>query len=180
MEHSPCMTSTHFSFSFVVIALASGLLTSTPTFPEFVNFKTSSGSSINIVEKIGVHYSKLGRMLLNDETGAITKEIVYQNPLDVEAMNTEILKEWLKGQRRQPVTWCTLIDILKEIGLSDLAEMIQDNLIKAKIKEQEERNAELRQQLKMCRQKLHKTEETIRELEMQIRQNVCIQCMMSL
>ena len=40
---------------------------------------------------------------------------------DAERINTEILQEWLTGRGKQPVTWATLTDILRDIELSTLA-----------------------------------------------------------
>lgn len=46
----------------------------------------------------------------------------HSNP---EQINTEILREWLTGKGKQPVTWTTLIVTLEDIGLSALANDIR-------------------------------------------------------
>ena len=105
-----------------------GFLTSTPTLPKLLNFKTSSGTTVNIFQQIGIHYSKLGPLLLNDDTGAVTSAIVSQYQQDAHAINQEILKRWICGQGNQPVTWSTLLDVLRDVGLSDLAQLMQEAL----------------------------------------------------
>ena len=39
-----------------------------------------------------------------------------------------ILKQWIQGKGMQPVQWSTLIDVLKEIELSELAKKIEESL----------------------------------------------------
>ena len=46
----------------------------------------------------------------------------FQN--DPERINEEILRQWLSGKGKQPVTWATLIEVLHDIGLSTLAKDI--------------------------------------------------------
>ena len=104
-------------------------LRSKPAQPELLNFKTRSGSSINIVEQIGEErYIELGVNLLNDSKGAKTKEFVDRNHSTVHMINWNILTEWCQGQGKMPVEWSTLVDVLREIGLSVLAGAIEDSL----------------------------------------------------
>ena len=80
---------------------------------------------MNLLEKIGVDYNALGVLLLKDDNGdritAITKEL-RGNAADI---NHEILRLWLKGKGRQPVTWATLVTVLQDIGLKELAKDIE-------------------------------------------------------
>ena len=101
-------------------------LASRPTLPELLNFKTSSsGTTINIVKEIGTHYSTLGPLLLNDDNGVVIKAIVSEHQRNADAINQEILTQWLQGSGMQPVTWYTLIKVLKDAKLLQLAEMIE-------------------------------------------------------
>ena len=122
-----------FSPSLIISASTSAaiLLTSKPTLPELLILKTSSGSTANIVEQIGTHYSILGPLLLNDDTGAVTSAITNQHHHNAYAINQEILTRWLQGQGKTPVSWSTFTDVLKEVGLSELSQMIQDSLIRS-------------------------------------------------
>ena len=110
------------------LSTAVGFLTSTPTLPELLNYKTSSGRTMNIFQQIGTHYSKLGPLLLNDDTGAVTDVIVSQHQCNAETINQEILTRWLMGQGKLPVTWSTLLDVFRVVGLLKLAKVIQEDL----------------------------------------------------
>ena len=44
---------------------------------------------------------------------------------DAEEIDTEILQEWLTGRGKQPVTWTTLVEVLRDIELSTLAGKIE-------------------------------------------------------
>ena len=44
---------------------------------------------------------------------------------DAEQINMEILQEWLAGRGKQPVTWATLVEILRDIELTALASEIE-------------------------------------------------------
>lgn len=89
----------------------------------------------------------------------------YQS--NAEAIIQEILARWLQGQGLQPVTWSTLICVLKKVDLWELARMIQKCLIEAQIQENTESQLQLEQQL-------HAKEENIRKLQQAIRQKVVI------
>jgi len=65
---------------------------------------------------------------LNDQTGAKITAIEQKRLNDAEKINIDILKEWLQGKGKKPVTWQTLVDVLKDIGLFVLAKDIEANL----------------------------------------------------
>ena len=44
---------------------------------------------------------------------------------DPERINIEILQEWVTGRGKQPVTWTTLVEVLRDIELSVLAAEIE-------------------------------------------------------
>ena len=108
------------------IVVSDTFLASKPTLPELLQL--SSGSTVNVAEQIGTHYSKLGPVLLNDSMGAVTSAIVREHHYNAEEINQAILTRWLQGQGKQPMTWSTLIDVLNDIGLSELTEIIQEDL----------------------------------------------------
>ena len=39
-------------------------------------------------------------------------------------INMEILQEWLEGSGKKPVSWATLVNVLRDIELSTLADEI--------------------------------------------------------
>lgn len=133
-----------------------------PTMPDLLNFETRSGSSINIVEEIGSNFSKLGPLLLCDNDNSVTSAIQIQHQQIADAINQEIMTRWLWGKGKKPVAWSTLICVLRDIGLSELAQRIEENLVPSncqmqnKIQALMEENDELKQQLENYKQQLHK------------------------
>ena len=90
----------------------------TVTLQQLIRCRTKSGS---LLDQIGTRYWSL---LLNDDTGLITQAIIDQYREDT-TINREILKRWTQGQG-MPVKWATLIDILNDIGLTELAREMEE------------------------------------------------------
>ena len=82
-----------------------------------------------IVSLLLQKYSKLGILLLKDDTGAIVEALERQHLLNVEEINMAIFRKWLQGTGAQPVAWSTLIDVLRKIGLGTLADDIEGGLM---------------------------------------------------
>ena len=78
---------------------------------------------LRIPEEVGADYKKFGTLLLNDRRGRQIENIKVsqQQP---EHIITEILKKWLQ-QAPTPVTWDNLIKILRDCGLTTLADEVQ-------------------------------------------------------
>ena len=98
-----------------------------PSLPALLKFPVERGV-IKVPQQIGSYYSDFGVFLLNDENGAIVDGITKEHRGNPENINNEILKKWLQGQGRQPVTWKTLIEVLRDSQLTELADEIQRNL----------------------------------------------------
>ena len=45
----------------------------------------------------------------------------HKHHYNAEQINIEILQEWLTGRGKQPVTWATLVEVLRDIELYTLA-----------------------------------------------------------
>ena len=84
------------------------------------------------MDQIGIHYWELGVLLLNDDTGAVTQAIIDQYREDATKINREILQRWIQGRGKLPVEWATLIEVLKDIGLTELAREIEKKKIAQK------------------------------------------------
>ena len=80
---------------------------------------------MNIPVEIATKYVQFGTFLLDDRNGSRVKIMARKHHYDAEQINTEILQEWLTGRGKQPVTWTTLVKVLRDIELSTLAGEIE-------------------------------------------------------
>ena len=80
---------------------------------------------INIPQEIGTSYRQFGIFLLNDPNGTRTRNIEHNNREYAEKINTEILTGWATGNGKTPVSWETLVEVLRDIGLGTLASEIE-------------------------------------------------------
>ena len=81
--------------------------------------------TVNIPQEIGTAYMPFGILLLEDHSGAVVDAIGLKHSNNVQMINLEILREWLAGKGKQPVSWQTLTDVIHTIGLSILASDIE-------------------------------------------------------
>ena len=94
---------------------------------EVLNFECADKRKINIPEEVGIEFTYFGALLLpQDQTGMKVKNMAHRYSNDPKQINTEILREWLTGNGKQPVTWSTLVEVLRDIGLSALADDISN------------------------------------------------------
>ena len=91
-----------------------------PTLPELLNFTCTDGRVINISVEVATKYVELGTFLLNDD-GLRVRIMAHKHLNDAEQINIEVLQKWMTGRGRQPVTWTTLVEVLRDIELSVLA-----------------------------------------------------------
>ena len=87
-----------------------------PSLPELVRLK--------VPQQVSTNYSTFGIILLDDQMGTQVdsiEEYCLRNP---EKIARKILQEWLKG-KGLPVTWASLVQTLRDTGLSVLADQIQ-------------------------------------------------------
>ena len=96
-----------------------------PTLPELLNFP---GGGFDITREIGTSYIRLGPLLLNDANGALMDEIESECHGNASEINIKILKQWLQGRGRTPVTWETLVQVLRQANLQGLADRIEFSL----------------------------------------------------
>ena len=80
------------------------------------------------MEDIGTRYEMLGTLLLNDDTGAITAAIIKECRENAFDINYKVLQKWIQGEGRQPITWDTLVGVLRSIRLTELANTIESAL----------------------------------------------------
>ena len=86
------------------------------------------GSKINIPDKIGAQYQNLGCILLQDGDGSILEQLESDNRGQAADIKRAIMKRWLRGEGKMPVTWRTLIEVLETMKLKKLAQDMRDAL----------------------------------------------------
>ena len=91
-----------------------------PTQLELIRFRGKEGR-INIPQQISTNSYKFGILLLEDNSGAIIRNIMHECRDNPEQINTKVLEEWVAGRGKQPVSWDTLIGVLQDIELDALA-----------------------------------------------------------
>ena len=69
----------------------------------------------NIAVQVGVHYLKFGIFLLEDTKGVIVKALEMEHRGNAEQINMAILQKWLHGMGVKPVTWSSLVTVLKQL-----------------------------------------------------------------
>ena len=77
--------------------------------------------TVNIPQEIGTAYKVFGTLLLDDKTGAMINSLQSQYRGDCEEISYEILRKWILGTGRQPVSWTTLRRVMEAANLSELA-----------------------------------------------------------
>ena len=95
-----------------------------PTLPELLKFTCTNKEVINISVEVGTKYVQFGTFLLDDKYGSRVNNMAHKHCNDPERINMEILQEWLTGNGKQPVTWATLVEVLRDIELCTLADSI--------------------------------------------------------
>eukprot|EP00731_Ephydatia_muelleri_P012929 Em0007g239a len=82
----------------------------------------------NIIQKTSTCYTNLAMYLLDDDNCEIVDSLKEKCHGDPEEIVTAVYKKWISGTGRKPVTWQTLLDVLREIELNSLAEEIETAL----------------------------------------------------
>ena len=87
----------------------------------------------DIVVEIQRHFRKLGIQLLQDDTGNTIEGIERKKRGDPSEITVEILRQWLLGKGRKPVTWQTLVNCLQDANLHITADYIESELDAGKV-----------------------------------------------
>ena len=99
-----------------------------PSIEDLLNFKDGT-SKINITSRISTKYFDFGIQLLHDFN--YVKSLEQQYNRDSEKINTHILQKWLGGTGRKPISWATLVDVLRDIQLGELADQIERSIMQS-------------------------------------------------
>ena len=89
----------------------------TPTLVELLRLR--------IPERIGSNYMTFGLLLLQDSVGAVMHSIKHQYNGSIHDIIMTTLQRWLQGGGLEPVTWSSLIGVLRDCGLEVLAAEIE-------------------------------------------------------
>ena len=84
-----------------------------------------SGRRVNIIERISTKYYEFGTFILEDEYGDKMDAIVEHCRENSYKINRQVLKRWLNGEGKMPVSWATLATELEHAGLGELAREIR-------------------------------------------------------
>ena len=90
---------------------------------ELIRFQ-GRNKTINIPQRICTKWYDFGIFLLSDDSGAKVCNIAETNRDKPEEINRDILAKWIQGQGLLPVTWETLVGVLRDIELNELAKDI--------------------------------------------------------
>ena len=91
-----------------------------PTLMELIRFRGRE-RRINVPQQIGTNFMNFGVLLLEDENGARIQSIIHECRDNPEQVTTKVLQEWIAGRGKLPVSWGTLIEVLRDIDLCTLA-----------------------------------------------------------
>ena len=87
----------------------------------------SSPHCINVASRIGKEYWKFGILLLEDDNGHTVDAIVSNHRQDgIEMIVLKILQKWINGVGQKPVSWDTLVQVLYDVQLNELAGEINE------------------------------------------------------
>ena len=100
-----------------------------PDLVKLFNFPVTPQSSMNVIERISAHYVQLGTILLQDGTGEIVQAIALSHNDRASACMYAVLRKWLNGSGRTPVTWSGFVTSLKDAELFSVASAIEAVLI---------------------------------------------------
>ncbi|XP_064398888.1 uncharacterized protein LOC135345391 [Halichondria panicea] len=116
-----------------VIPAYTGKLTGTiitrgdrPKMTQLRSFKLRTGKTIDFASNIALDYRKVGQLLLEGSNDVDILEMSHHH--ETKDIADRILVDWLSAKGKLPVTWGTLIDVIKESGLSSLVYDIEGQL----------------------------------------------------
>ena len=84
---------------------------------------------LKVIEKVAVDEC-FHILILKDDFGHELDIIKRDNPHSVVDVSTGVFQSWLRGSGRQPATWKTLVEVLRECDLNNLADNITSTVSK--------------------------------------------------
>ena len=114
---------------YLILSLTAG---SKPKLDQFTALQTKRKKVINVFVKISTDYERFGTRLLEDDDGTLV-DSVKGTTRHTRHVTRDIVIRWLSGAGRQPVTWQTMINVLNEIRLTELASSLHKTLCKLQL-----------------------------------------------
>lgn len=97
-----------------------------PTLPQILSFPFAAGNG-NIAQKVAEFHETFGILLLDDEDGSLVHGLIAPNQTPCN-ITLAILRKWIQGEGKKPITWATLIAAIRDAGCATLAEDITAGL----------------------------------------------------
>ena len=101
--------------------------TDEPSLTDLRHFPVKNGVE-DMIAEIQNDYQYFGTVLLEDKNGNIVTGIERAKRGDPVDVTVEIVRQWLQGKGRKPVTWQTFVECLRESHLHVAAEDIEKAL----------------------------------------------------
>ncbi len=96
-----------------------------PILAELISLRGDGDSKFNVARDVGARYFQLCVFLLKDDHGNIAAALEKEHSKNGEDINREVLRRWLNGEGLLPVSWATLIGVLKDMEQDTLAKKIE-------------------------------------------------------
>ena len=96
------------------------------------SLKPPSGKEVKIIANLAPYWKYFGVHLDFDETGRTLDLIDRDNQYNSRDCCKKMMEDWLSGQGRQPATWTTLIEMLKEAKYNILAMDLEEVVLSLK------------------------------------------------
>ena len=98
-----------------------------PTLKALEGLEPIGSETIDVLEKIGIDYDQFGMQILQDDNGDAVEEI-KDDENGARKIKRAIMKRWLKGKGKEPVSWRTLVEVLESVKLRELVKELQSAL----------------------------------------------------
>ena len=87
-----------------------------PTVAQLKQLRSHNGKSIKIITEVAAEWEDMARSLDFSDAEVRNNSRDYGN--SVELACTNVFAKWLEGNHKKPVTWQTVIDCLRELGMN--------------------------------------------------------------
>ena len=104
-----------------------------PTLQQLTYMVTPSGKEVRIIENIAAMWKTVGILFNFDRTGYTIDlidvhhdiEHYIGHPSKPIACCTNMMKLWLRGRGRKPISWATLVEVLRNTRFNTLANEVE-------------------------------------------------------